>query len=88
MVYHHMMHREPSYIKEFLQEMESLGCTEILPSIQVKKAYREEEMSKEEFGEALGYALESPFKGVLLYKWEDLVDDSERMDIVKSMLGH
>ena len=78
MVYHHMMHREPSYIKEFLQEMESLGCTEILPSIQVKKA----------FGEALGYALESPSKGVLLYKWEDLVDDSERMDIVKSMLGH
>jgi hypothetical protein len=45
-------------------------------------------MSKEEFGEALGYALESPSKGVLLYKWEDLVDDSERMDIVKSMLGH
>ncbi|MBP5551778.1 MAG: hypothetical protein J6X41_00165 [Spirochaetales bacterium] len=86
MVYHHMMHREPSYIRDFLQDMESLGCNEILPSIQVKKAYREDEMSKEEFGEALGYALESPSKGVLLYKWEDLVDDPERMDIVKSML--
>ena len=86
MVYHHMIHREPSYIREFLQDMESQGCTEILPSIQVKKAYREDEMSTEEFGEALGYALDSPSKGVLLYKWEDLVSDSDRLEIVRSML--
>lgn len=88
MVYHHMMHREPLYIKEFLADMAGQGVTEILPSVQVRKAYREEEMSAQEFGEALGYALESPSKGVLLYKWEDLVNDSERLDIVRSMLKH
>ena len=88
MVYHHMMHREPLYIKEFLADMAGQGVTEILPSVQVRKAYREEEMSAEDFGEALGYALESPSKGVLLYKWEDLVYDSVRLDIVRSMLKH
>ena len=86
MVYHHMMHQEPEYIREFLADMAGQGVTEILPSIQVRKAYREDEMSAEEFGEALGYALESPSNGVLLYKWEDLVNDSERLDIVRSML--
>ena len=86
MVYHHMMHREPSYITEFVQDMASRGCNEILPSIQVKQGYRTDVMEPEEFGEALGRALEGPSMGVLLYKWEDLADDPVRLDIVRSAL--
>ena len=35
----------------------------------------------------LDLALQAPSEGVLIYKWEDLVDDPERMEIVKSMIG-
>ena len=86
MVYHHMMHREVSYISDFLQDMASQGCRDILPSIQVKQGYRTDVMQPEEFAEALDRALEGPSMGVLLYKWEDLADDDVRLGIVRSAL--
>ena len=87
MVYHHMMKLSPSYVREFITEMAQQGCPEILPSIQVKEAYRKDEMSASEFEQALILALGGPSKGVVLYKWEDLVADNVRLDIVRKNLG-
>ena len=88
MVYHHMMHRSPSYIREFMRDLsENQGCSHVLPSVQVRQAYREDEMPPEEFEEALGYALEGSSEGVILYKWEDLAGDKTRLDIVRNNLS-
>ena len=84
MIYHHMMHLEPSYVRSFMQDMARQDCVHIVPSIQVIQAYRKEKMSVGEFEQALGYALESPSEGAVLYKWEDLAADPERMGIVRS----
>ena len=84
MIYHHMMHLEPSYVRSFMQDMARQDCRHIVPSVQVIQAYREEKMGIREFEEALDLALESPSEGAVLYKWEDLVADPERMEIVRS----
>ena len=86
MIYHHMMHREPSYITEFMDDMVAQGCKSVLPSIQVREGYRTDTMGAAEFAEALERALESPSMGVLLYKWEDIADDSVRLKAVRSAL--
>lgn len=87
MIYHHMMHLQPSYVKEFLDDMYAQGCRHVLPSVQVREAYREEEMPSSEFREALELSLEKPSEGVVLYNWEELVSDRHRRDIVKEVLG-
>ncbi|MBR2281964.1 MAG: hypothetical protein IJ863_05010 [Spirochaetales bacterium] len=86
MIYHHMMHREPSYITELMDDMVAQGCKSVLPSIQVREGYRTDTMGAAEFAEALERALESPSMGVLLYKWEDIADDSVRLKAVRSAL--
>ena len=87
MIYHHMMHRSPSYIRDLMHDLvDNQGCAHVLPSVQVRQAYREDVMPPEEFEEALGYALEGSSEGVILYKWEDLAGDSTRLDIVRSVL--
>ena len=83
MVYHHMMHMPVPYIKELLADMAGEGRTFIVPSIQSKEAYRKDSMSPSEFSKALETALDSPSKGVLIYKWEDLSRDEKRLGIVK-----
>lgn len=86
MIYHHMMRMEPSYVGELLRDMESQGCAHVLPSIQVRQAYRTDEMGADEFGKALELSLEGRSEGVVLYKWEDLAGDECRIDIVKNTL--
>lgn len=87
MIYHHMMHMKPSYVGEFLSDIYSHGCERVLPSIQVKQAYREDELPAKEFRKALEQAVQQPSEGVVMYKWEDLVTDQKRMEIVKQVLG-
>ncbi len=86
MIYHHMMHLSPSYVKDLLDDMYAQGCGNVLPSIQVRQAYREDEMGASEFRKALELSLEEPSQGVVLYKWEELVSDRHRMDIVREVL--
>ena len=87
MAYHHMMHMPTSYIKELISDMADEGCRHIVPSIQSKEAYRTDVMSASEFKAALDLALEGPSEGVLIYKWEDLCQDKERLEIVKSAIS-
>lgn len=87
MAYHHMMHMQPSYIKELISDMADEGCKHIVPSIQSKEAYRTDAMSASEFKEALKLALQNPSEGVLIYKWEDLCQDKERLEIVKEAIS-
>ncbi len=86
MIYHHMMRLEPSHVRELLKDMEDQGCAHVLPSIQVKEAYRKDPMGAEEFGKVLELSLEGRSEGVVLYKWEDLAGDKCRIDIVKNTL--
>jgi len=86
MIYHHMMRLETSYVRTLMKDLESQGCDRVLPSVQVKEAYREEKMGPEEFREALGLSLQGRSQGVVLYKWEDLARDSVRLEIARNTL--
>ena len=87
MIYHHMMRLSPDYVQLFMKDMESQGCSCILPSVQVKEAYREDKMGPQEFGRALELALQGNSDGVVLYKWEDLAADSVKLGILRSTLS-
>ena len=87
MIYHHMMRLGPDYVRTFIKDMAGQGCRHILPSVQVKEAYREEKMGPEEFAVALDNALEGQSDGVVLYKWEDLAVDGVKIEIVKKALS-
>ena len=87
MAYHHMMHMPVSYISELLSDMKDEGCSHIVPSIQSKEAYRKDSLPVKEFGKALELALQKPSEGVLIYKWEDLCQDKERMEIAKATIS-
>ena len=87
MIYHHMMRLEPDYIRTFMKDMADQGCGHILPSVQVKEAYREEKMGPQEFAVALDNALDGKTDGVVLYKWEDLAVDDVKIEIVKKALA-
>ena len=86
MIYHHMMRLDSSYVRTFMDDVTGRGCKNVLPSVQVRQAYREDEMGPDEFAAALHLALEAPSMGVVLYKWEDLASDERRLDIVRKEL--
>jgi hypothetical protein len=60
----------------------------ILPSIQVKEAYRPGvEFSDEEFEQHLREALKPPSRGVVFWSWEALEADPGKMEVVERVLG-
>lgn len=86
MIYHFMMRRESAYVREFILDMAAQGCTEILPSVQARQVYRQDKMDAREFAAVIDAALPDPSRGVLIYRWEDLADDRQRLEILRSAL--
>ena len=59
--------------------------SKIIPSIQVNKAYLERELGMEEFEQSLSEALKPPSRGVLFWSWERLVQDPEKLKVLKDI---
>jgi hypothetical protein len=72
MCYFHMLKREPAWVHSVTAEMHERTGAPIVPSIQVGKAYREEELSPQDFREALEAALAPPSAGVAPWSWPAL----------------
>ncbi len=85
MAYHHMIRMPVSYIGDLVRDMADEGCPHIVPSIQSKEAYRTDAMDADEYGKALETALDAPSEGVLIYKWEDLCSDRNRLGMTKAV---
>jgi hypothetical protein len=86
MTYAHMVKQPPSWIHHIVEDvfMESGG--EILPSIQVGKAYLETDFGLEEFSETVEAALLPPSSGVVLWSWERLMAEPEKAELFKDIV--
>ena len=86
MCYSHMLKREPAWIHEVTESFNDLsGQENILPSIQVSKAYLDAALTVEEFRECLEASLLPPSKGVIFWSWDALSASHEKCQVVKTI---
>ena len=83
MTYAHMVKQKPPWIHSVVKDVYSQGGAKIIPSIQVDKAYLEQELSAEEFEQSLIEALKPPSNGVVFWSWERVAADSEKKEIIR-----
>jgi hypothetical protein len=86
MCYAHMLDRPPEWIASVVRDVAEAGDCPVLPSIQVAPAYREEALSAEEFEASLRAALEPPSAGVVFWKWDDIVADPAKAEVIRRVL--
>jgi uncharacterized lipoprotein YddW (UPF0748 family) len=83
MTYAHMVKQQPPWIHSMVRDVYSQGGAKVIPSIQVDKAYLEQELSAEEFEQSLLEALKPPSNGVVFWSWERVATDSEKKEIIR-----
>ena len=87
MTYSHMVKQEPEWAHSVVADMaEQVSCP-IVPSIQVSRAYLDEEFTREQFAEALSWSLQAPSHGVVFWSWDALNSAPDKKAIVQKMLG-
>jgi len=82
MCYAHMLRREPSWIARVAEEFARRTDVPVLPSIEVARSYREEELDDAFFAAALRAALAPPSDGVVLWSWPRLAESPSRREIL------
>ncbi|MGE5360147.1 MAG: hypothetical protein ACM3NQ_14115 [Bacteroidales bacterium] len=88
MCYTLMLHRDASWIRSVVQDIGSMSTCPILPSIQVRPEYPGDDvMSTRDFTDAVKSALAAPSRGVILWSWEHLVQEPEKMAALKKLTG-
>jgi len=86
MCYHHMLLRPPGWIHSVVADVSDWTQGQVLPSIQVDKAYIESDLSASEFKAALAEALKPPSKGVVFWNWDALEKSPEKKAAVEAAL--
>ncbi len=86
MTYAHMVKQSPSWIHHIVEEVYMHSGGTVIPSVQVGKAYLDNEYSLEEFRETLEAALQPPSSGVVLWSWERLMAEPEKADLFKDIV--
>jgi uncharacterized lipoprotein YddW (UPF0748 family) len=82
MTYWHMLKRKPPWIHDVVDDVFSRTKRRVIPSIQVGNAYISDNLSVEEFREALEEALRPPSGGVVFWNWDALAKEPEKMAVV------
>jgi len=86
MCYHHMLLRPPAWIHSVVADVSDWTKGQVVPSIQVDKAYIEADLSASEFKAALAEALKPPSRGVVFWNWDTLEKSPEKKDAVEAAL--
>ncbi len=88
MVYSFMLYRDPEWIASVVQDVSREGRCTVLPSIQVAARYRTgDTYTPEEFEACLRAALRPPSAGVVLWKWDHLVEEPAKAAVVRRVLA-
>ncbi len=83
MCYSHMLKQDANWVSSVVKDIQrQTGEVDLLPSIQVKEAYLDRELSEEEFEENLKAALKPPSKGVVFWSWAHLEQDPGKKTII------
>lgn len=83
MTYAHMVRQPPAWIHAIVKDVYTQGAAKVIPSIQVDKAYLEQDLSPEEFEQSLSEALKPPSSGVVFWSWERVAANSEKKEIIR-----
>jgi hypothetical protein len=87
MAYSFMLRRPPEWVASVVEDLSYGAHCAVLPSIQVSRAYREDEVySGAEFEAALRAALEPPSAGVVFWSWDHIEAEPERADIIRRVV--
>lgn len=86
MTYAHMLKRPPGWVHDIVKDLNRQSGASVLPSIQVGKAYLENEFDTEEFRQTMEAALQAPSSGVILWSWERLVAEPEKVKLFKDIV--
>ena len=87
MTYFHMVKRPPAWVHDVVQDVYRQSGGNVIPSIQVERAYLEEPLSVEAFRHALDEALKPPSQGVVFWSWEALDRSPAKKEVVRSVTG-
>lgn len=85
MCYSHMVKENPAWVHDIVVGQAKAGGIPVLPSIQVEKAYREEDFAVDTFAQAIEAALQPPSAGILYWSWEALTRSAEKLALAKSL---
>ena len=86
MTYSHMLKQPPAWVHDIVEDFHRQTGARILPSIQVGKAYLETDYDLEEFRLTMEAALEAPSSGVIIWSWEHLVSEPEKVKLFKDIV--
>ncbi|MCK5067548.1 MAG: hypothetical protein KAR16_08920 [Bacteroidales bacterium] len=86
MTYAHMVKQEPPWIHDITDEIYLKTGSPVIPSIQVGKAYLNTEFDLDEFSETVEQALKPPSGGVVIWSWERLIAEPEKVTLLKEIL--
>ena len=86
MTYAHMLRQKPDWIHRITEEMYLSTGGRVIPSVQVGQAYLETEFGLEEFRETIHQALLPPSGGVILWSWERLIAEPEKVELFRQMM--
>jgi hypothetical protein len=88
MAYSFMLRRPPEWIHSVVEDMAAARAVEVVPSIQVREAYRENDrFTVDEFAGCLREALRPPSRGVVFWSWDALAQEPEKRQVVRRELG-
>ena len=86
MCYHHMVKREPTWIHDVTTDIFEQTNKQILPSIQVSKAYLQNDITVEEFKEAIKQSLKIPSAGVVFWNWDAIDASPAKKTIIQKLI--
>jgi hypothetical protein len=86
MCYTLMLHRDASWIHSVVQDIRNTSSSPVLPSIQVRPEYPgDDAMSTADFEAAVNAALALPSRGVIFWSWDHLVQEPDKMAVLKKL---
>lgn len=83
MTYAHMVKQNPPWIHSIVEDLYLQTGSQVLPGIQVDKAYLDTELDRQEFEQSLEEAIRPPSHGVVFWSWESLVESPEKIQVVQ-----
>lgn len=86
MTYAHMVKQPPPWVHSITEDVFMKTSLPVIPSIQVGLAYLDNEFGLAEFRETVEEALRPPSSGVILWSWERLIAEPEKVELFKDIL--
>jgi hypothetical protein len=86
MCYHHMIKRKPAWIHDVTTDIFEQTNSQILPSIQVSKAYLQDDITDEEFKESIRQSLKTPSVGVVFWNWDAIDESAGKKTIIQKLI--